>query len=265
MKNELKLKLITNNCEISVGTRLQITSEIEREVKQFPEQSQIKISITKFNDRHWTFDLSMRYTRGHIATTKSAISLEKAISGGLNEFKNDLRVHEFQWTIETFHFDKCGEYDYFTEVSSILLSRPKRKLSALIVEDDPAASVVLKSTLEAHGCNVDHFDLPQDALESIKTKRYDFLILDWNLPYMKGGEFLTTADLILQKADRQGQPLRQVPVVICTSMQLGNISVPDVSHFFIVNHWHKSLPFSSILGSVEDTTVKITVRNQHVA
>lgn len=261
----MNLKIITSNCEINEGTRQRISQELEAEVKRFPDHSQIKLIISKFNDRHWTFDLSMRYTRGHVATSKSGVTFEKALQGGLSEFKSDLRLHEFQWSIETFHFDKTGEYDYYTEVVRALLPLPQRKLQALIVEDDPAASVVLQATLESHGCNVNQFDLPHKALLAIVENRYDLLILDWNLPYMKGGEFLAAADLLLQKADRLGQAQRQIPVVICTSMPLGSISIPELSHFFIINYWHKSLPFSSILGSVEETTKKVSVRNQYTA
>ncbi len=265
MKTEMNLQILTSNCEITDVMRERITQDLEAEVKRFPDHSQIKLFISKHNDRHWTFDLSMRYTRGHVATSKSAVTFEKALQGGLSDFKNDLRMHQLQWSIETFHFDRTGEYDYYTEVSRAILPLPKRKLQALIVEDDPAASVVLKATLESHGCQVNHFDLPTKALHALVDNRYDLLILDWNLPYMKGGEFLVAADLLLQKADRVGQPQRQIPVVICTSMPPGSFNIPEVSHFFVVNYWHKSLPFSSILGSVEETTKKVTVRNQHAA
>jgi len=257
-----QINIITNNCEISEPTHQQLASDIENEVKRFPDHSQIKLVISKASDLNWTFDLSMRYERGHVATTKRATSLTEAISQGLIAFKTDLRTHELQWAIETFHFDKSGEYDFYTEVSSGILPLQPRKLSALIVEDDPAALVVLSETLKAMGCEVSQFDLPNEALESLATKRYDLIVLDWNLPYMKGGEFLTAADKFLQKADRPGKSQRQVPVVICTSMPLESLQIPDVTHFFVTNYWHKSLPFSSILGSVDDTTKKITVRNQ---
>lgn len=62
-----------------------------------------------------------------------------------------------------------------------------RKLSTLIVEYDPAASVVLGATLKSLGCENQQFDLPFEALESFVTKRYDQLVMDWNLPHMKGG------------------------------------------------------------------------------
>jgi CheY-like chemotaxis protein len=214
-----------------------------------------------FEGNQYSFDLSMRYSRGHVAVSLTATSMEKAIELGLADFKSNLRIHEFQAAIETFHFDKSSEYDYYTEVSNETVTMPQRKLTTLIVEDDPAASAVLQATLKALGCTVDHFDLPGEALKAMETKRYDLLVLDWNLPYMKGGEFLVAADKQLHKSDRPGQPDRQVPFVICTSLPLEEINLPPVTHFSFFNHWHKSLPFSSILGSVDDTTKKVNVRN----
>lgn len=265
MKTSMQLNIITNNCEVSELTQKRLYKELENEVVRFPGHSEIKIIFSQTDLMHWTFDLSMRYERGHVAISKTGSSLNDSIEYGLVAFKSELRIHEFQWAIETFHFDKSGEYDYYTEVSNGTLALPQRKLSALIVEDDPAASVVLEATLQALGCDVFNFDLPGAALESLKTKRYDLLVLDWNLPYMKGGEFLAAADQYLQKADRNGKPQRQVPVVICTSMPFEDIHVPDVSHFFVINYWHKSLPFSSILGSVDETTKKVTIRNKFAA
>ncbi len=265
MKTKLQLNIIANNCEVSELTRQSLTTDLDNEITRFPGHSEIKIILSRTNEQEWTFDLSMRYGRGHVATTKSGNSLENSIESGLTQFRSDLRIHEFQWAVETFHFDKSGEYDYYTEATNGTLSMPQRKLSALIVEDDPAASVVLEATLKSLGCDVTKFDLPTEALESLKTKRFDLLVLDWNLPYMKGGDFLLAADQYLQKADRIGQPQRQVPVVICTSMQKKDLQLPIVSHFFVTNFWHKSLPFSSIFDSIDETTKKISARNKITA
>ncbi len=266
MKTDIQLDIITNDCEMSDLTRQQIAKDLEYSLSRFPDnKSQVKLIISKGQGETWSFDLSMRYTRGHVAIARTETSLLQAVELGMKEFKNNIRMHEFQWSIETFHFDKSGEFDYYTELSHGTLPTPNRKLSTLIVEDDPAASVVLEATLKALGCSVDHFDMPSDALNAIGTKRYDLLVLDWNLPYMKGGEFLAAADEMLRRAHLEGRPPRKVPVVICTSLPFEDIMLPPVSHFFLFNYWHKSLPFSSVLGSVDETTRKITVRNQFIA
>lgn len=264
MKAPLQLNLTLNNCEISEMSHFRIIDELEFLLLRFPNHSTVDLTLSKNEKHHWTFDLSMKHSRGHVAVVTSEKTLDQVITSGLLKFKKNLQIHELQAAIEAFHFDKAGEYDYYTEVSNGTLAMPKRKLSTLLVEDDPASAVVLTATLNALGCSVDYFSMPDTALSAILTKRYDLLVLDWNLPYMKGGEFLVAADRLLQKADRSGVPPRQVPVVICTSMPIEEINLPAVSHFCFYNHWHKSLPFSSVLGSLDETTKKITVRN-HIA
>lgn len=261
---DTQFKLTTTNCELDEVTRFKLVRQIEREISRFPDHALVNITILKLADTTYAVELSMKYPRGHVATTTAGDSLLATIESAMTEFKMNLRTHEIQAAVETFHFDKAAEYDYYTEISGETLANPSRKLNTLILEDDPAAAVVLKATLESLGCHVDDFGLPADALQAITSKRYDLLVLDWNLPYMKGDEFLTAADQILKKADRCDIPNRQIPVVICTSMPPEDISLPLVSHFFFHNHWHKSLPFSSVLSSLDETTKKITVRN-HIA
>ncbi len=257
--------LTTTNCEVNDLLRFQIERTLAQQISELPSHAAMNMNISKNNDLDWTFDLSLRYNRGHVALKKTARSLSEVIDQGLTEFTRNLQMHKFQLAIETFHFDKTAEYDYYTEVSTESYAQPKRPLSILIVEDDPAAALVLQSTLKSLGCEVDHCDLPEYALAALQNHRYDLLILDWNLPYMKGGDFLKEADQQLKKADRPGLPVRQVPVVICTSLPLQEITLPPVSHFSFYNHWHKGLPFSSIFGAVDETTKQVLARNLKAA
>ncbi len=264
MKNKMDLKIIAMNCEISETLQLKISNELEADVKQFPEHVHIDLTISQKHNRHWNFNLSMRHSRGHLAVNKNAISYEKALQGGLNEFRSDLRIHKLQWSVGNFQFDKTEDHTNLTKVSHLASPISGKKFQVMMLEDDPAASVVLKATLETFGFLVDHFALPQDALNAIEENKYDLLILDWNLPYMKCDEFLIAADSILQKAGKAGPARSGIPVVICTSMPIESIRTPDIEHFFIINHWHKSLPFSSILGSIDETTTMLVGNYTHL-
>ena len=258
---ENPINLTTTNCEVDDMLRFQIERTLAQQISELPSHAEMNMNISKNSDLDWSFDLSLRYNRGHVALKKSAPSLTEVVNQGLTEFVRNLQMHKFQLAIETFHFDKSGEYDYYTEVSTESYAQPKRPLSVLIVEDDPAAATVLQATLKSLGCEVDHCDLPEYALGALLNHRYDLLILDWNLPYMKGGDFLKEADHLMKKADRAGVPVRQIPVVICTSLPLQEIALPPVSHFFFYNHWHKSLPFSSVFGTINETTKQVLTRN----
>lgn len=263
MTTDLKVNLNTLNCELSDLNRFKVMSRLQSE--SLPSGSNVSLTITQNYEELWVFDLSLKYARGHIATLQTDTTLDKVIESGLADLRRNLDVHKIQSLVETFHFDKANEYDFFTEISQEAQFKDKPNLNTMILEDDPAASIVLQTTLKSLGCLVDSYELPATALDAIVKKRYDLLVLDWNLPYMKGHEFLIAADCLLKKRDVQGQPNRMIPVVICTSIALEDITLPPVSHFFFCNHWHKSLPFSSVLNSFDVTTKQINGRKKVAA
>lgn len=58
----------------------------------------------------------------------------------------------------------------------------------LVVDDDPQIRRVMRTTLEAKGYDVDEAGSGEQALELIRTEKYDLIILDINLPGKSGVE-----------------------------------------------------------------------------
>jgi two-component system, OmpR family, sensor histidine kinase TorS len=81
----------------------------------------------------------------------------------------------------------------------------KRKLSVLVVEDDPATRIVAQSLLEAANCTVVLAKDGFEALDLARTATFDVVLMDVSLPGMDGLE--TTA--ALRKAGLPGS----VPVI----------------------------------------------------
>ena len=63
-------------------------------------------------------------------------------------------------------------------------------MKVLLLEDEFMLSRSIRTYLLNSGCFVDHFDNGQDVLDVIKTKAYDFYILDINTPLVGGLECL---------------------------------------------------------------------------
>jgi DNA-binding response OmpR family regulator len=61
----------------------------------------------------------------------------------------------------------------------------------LVLEDDKLFNETLQDVLECEGYEVDSTLHPQNALELCYKHRYDLYLLDINLPYENGFEFLT--------------------------------------------------------------------------
>jgi len=77
-----------------------------------------------------------------------------------------------------------------------------------VVEDSRSQAEVLKALLKSEGHQVEVFADGASCLEALKTRSFDFFVIDWNLPDMGGDEVLR------QVRDQFGW---DVPVVFCTA------------------------------------------------
>lgn len=67
----------------------------------------------------------------------------------------------------------------------------RKKPRVLLIEDDADLSLLLKKTLEKnYSCRVDTATDPYEAMNCLTDRRYDLVVLDWQLPALTGGETL---------------------------------------------------------------------------
>jgi DNA-binding response OmpR family regulator len=77
-----------------------------------------------------------------------------------------------------------------------------------VVEDSRSQAEVLKALLKSEGHQVEIFADGASCLEALKSRSFDFFVIDWNLPDMGGDEVLR------QVREQFGW---EVPVVFCTA------------------------------------------------
>lgn len=87
------------------------------------------------------------------------------------------------------------------------------KYTICIVEDNPDFNEILSCILSDEGYVIKSFLNPQEALKYVSENEVDAIISDYNMPYMKGDEFI-------DKVKLQGIT---APVIFMTT-------VPDESH-----------------------------------
>jgi CheY-like chemotaxis protein len=66
--------------------------------------------------------------------------------------------------------------------------KPTRPLSVMVVDDNVDAAQMLSTILELHGHTVTVIERPSAALDILRQKSYDLLVLDIGLPEMDGYE-----------------------------------------------------------------------------
>lgn len=77
-------------------------------------------------------------------------------------------------------------------------------LTAIVIDDDINLLNLTVEVLKQHHYNVMHFSDAREALETIKTKKFDFIVTDIQMPKMDGFSFL---DALKNSAFYQNQPI----------------------------------------------------------
>ncbi len=83
-------------------------------------------------------------------------------------------------------------------------------MKILVVDDMVTMRRIVKNVLKQLGfSNIDEAENGQDGLQKLKTRKYDFVVSDWNMPVMTGIEML--------RAIRADEQLKAIPVLMVTA------------------------------------------------
>lgn len=210
-----------------------------------PVESLITARINPLPSGYWCTDLSVKHARGHIAVKRFGLTADKSVDRALREVQGHMKMWRIQNEIEAFRLDRTVEFESYTELVDILLMRPNG-LDVLAIDDDPAALKVIEKVLSCFGCRVTTSLDPDKAIDHVLNQPFDLMILDWNLPYKSGKDFLKECDSLVT--------LNEVmPVVVCSSLPWQQIDLPKVNNFRFLYPWFKGVPFSSLVGTFEKT------------
>ena len=90
------------------------------------------------------------------------------------------------------------------------MSRNTRELNFLVVDDSTSMRRIIKRTLAEMGCaGVFEAASVREALEIILAEQVDFIVCDWNMPGMKGIDFLTHI--------RESEQLNDIPFLMVSA------------------------------------------------
>lgn len=131
------------------------------------------------------------------------------------------------------------------ELNLNYFSNPK-----ILVVDDCLDSVRLISSVFNHyQCEADIAFDGAHALELMRKRKYDLIVLDWNMPDIGGYETLSAMEDLWSSEPRP----RRIPVVIYTSCNYSDLIVPELKHFRYVGFIDKAKPLSAKIKTVGQT------------
>jgi CheY-like chemotaxis protein len=88
------------------------------------------------------------------------------------------------------------------------------QIQVLLVEDDEVSAQAARTILERLGCHVDAATNGAEAIELFRTRTYDLILMDWQMPKMDG--FETTARI-------RAMPHGHVTPIVGTSANMDRV------------------------------------------
>lgn len=119
-----------------------------------------------------------------------------------------------------------------------------------VVEDSRSQAEVLKALLKSEGHQVEVFAEGRACLEALKTRSFDFFVIDWTLPDIGGDEVL--------KHIRE-QCGWEVPVVFCTA-RTEEESAADILRLGADDYIPKPIRYMEFMARIQS----LLRRRQHV-
>lgn len=101
------------------------------------------------------------------------------------------------------------------------IKRINKKLNILIVEDDKASQIVMYNLFKKYGHICDIVNNGQEALNVLKTKQYDLILMDIQMPIMDGVQ----ATKFIRKSEEGND--KHIPIIALTAYALKG----DKEHF----------------------------------
>jgi signal transduction histidine kinase/response regulator RpfG family c-di-GMP phosphodiesterase len=228
--NQILTNLITNAIKftekgtVSIDVNAFATTEHEEISLEFKvKDSGIGIPIDKQPQIFESFVQASADTTRKYGGTGLGLSIVKSLVA-LQDGKITLESQPGQGSTFTVHipFIKSKTSKNSSSDSAVVESNTLEHIrgsAILVVEDNPVNQLLVKKVLGKTGCNVDIASNGIEGLELIKTKRYDVILMDIQMPEMDG--YQTTYHI----RNNLPQALSGIPIIALTAHAFG----PDVT------------------------------------
>jgi CheY-like chemotaxis protein len=188
-----------------------------------PYGSRLVAQFTDLSDRY-RLELFVYHQFGKF----TAVSEEVTIGEALNLSIGDIYKKIDEWRLTRFKM-KEGESVF----------------DVLLVDDDPLSIKVLEACFQQNGCRTVAVENGERALEKIEKKKFDLIVMDWNMPRLDGGQTICALDRkISQRALRPES--EKMPVLTYSIYEKNKIQFPNTKNFFRIGHLSKMASYRAL-------------------
>lgn len=100
----------------------------------------------------------------------------------------------------------------------------------MVVDDNKMSRSLIGYYLKNLGCEVTEVENGAHSLALLQMKKFDLVVLDWNMPILNGHQTLLQGEELLRSV---GNNQLSLPVMIYTNTSLNELDIPR-SHYFKV-------------------------------
>ena len=126
--------------------------------------------------------------------------------------------------------------------------RPLQKISVLVVDDDPLSTKLIEACLNKQGCEVYKVNSGDEALFTIQSQDFNFVVMDWHMRPLNGRQTLKALDSSIHV--NQGIHRNKIPVLTYSVSEEDDIHFPRTDNLYQFAHLSKT---SSIKRTYEIT------------
>lgn len=115
----------------------------------------------------------------------------------------------------------------------------------LLVDDDPISIKLLEACFHQYGCRTVAVPSGERALEKVGSKKFDLIVMDWNMPRLDGEQTLKALDRKIGHLSG-ASALEKLPVLTYSVYDKNKIEFPSTQHLFRFGHMSKLTSFQTL-------------------
>lgn len=132
------------------------------------------------------------------------------------------------------------------------MNRTSQQLNILIVEDQTSDFTALIMVLQSLGHKTKVCFDGEQAMTEIERQKIDLVILDWNLPYLSGEEFLFSLEFLSSKQSAN----RLLNIILHSGENLEEKNIGSTHFYTIMDIWKKPLTAVELLKRMKEINLE---------
>ncbi len=215
-----------------------IESEVAKIIELCPYDSSSSVVLSA-EDGYFSADMQIQHPLGSF----SAIGIELGV------------VEAFSSSAQSIY----QQLEYWRETRFKIASNQNRSIDVLLVDDDPVSIRLLETCFRQSGARTTVAESGQTALQRVKEKKFDLVVMDWNMPRLNGGQTLKALDERIneQPSFSREEAVAKTPVITYSMYKKNEIRFPKTRRLVQVAHVVKTAPFQVLQGLAKDSLEKI--------